>query len=56
MKTSVRQNQWGNWWGYRGSKKVYEIGASEFDAKYWLAEEQKKEVQRESNTDRQKNG
>jgi len=35
----IRQNVWGNWNGYIGSRKVYEIGSSEFDAKVWLEEQ-----------------
>lgn len=35
---SVRCNVWGNWWGWIGNKKTFEIGASEFDAKRWLKE------------------
>tara|TARA_R110000868_G_scaffold403056_1_gene679906 strand:- start:923 stop:1123 length:201 start_codon:yes stop_codon:yes gene_type:complete len=38
-KPSIRCNVWGNWWGYIGRNRVYEIGASGFDAECWLKEQ-----------------
>lgn len=40
-KARVRCNVWGNWWGYIGTRRVHEIGASSFDADDWLKEQQK---------------
>ena len=37
----IKQNVWGNWNGYVGQRKVYEIGASSFDANLWLEEQRK---------------
>ena len=35
----IKQNIWGNWNAYIGTRKICEIGASEFDAKVWLEEQ-----------------
>lgn len=35
-KARIKQNVWGNWNGYVGTRKVMEFGCRELDAKYWL--------------------
>lgn len=34
-------NRWGNWAGYVGSRRVWDIGASEFEANLWLEEQRR---------------
>jgi hypothetical protein len=37
-KKRIRQNLWGNWNGYRGTKKVISFGTDGVAAKYWMEE------------------
>lgn len=32
----VKQNQWGNWNGYIGTKRAVEFGCDDVSAGYWL--------------------
>lgn len=34
----IKQNYWGNWNGYRGTKKVVSFGTDNIAAKEWVAE------------------
>lgn len=36
MKRKIKQNVWGNWNGYEGTRKVKEFGTGEFEAREWL--------------------
>lgn len=36
MKRRIRQNIWGNWNGYEGSRKAYEFGTDAIEAESWL--------------------
>lgn len=37
MKTRrVKRNQWGNWNGYEGTRRVVEFGPDDVRAGYWL--------------------
>lgn len=36
MKRRIRQNVWGNWNGYEGTRKVVEFGTDNQDAEHWL--------------------
>jgi hypothetical protein len=38
MKYRIKQNLWGNWNGYQGTRKVIEFGTDQIAAKYWLLE------------------
>lgn len=46
MKAKIKQNIWGNWNGYLGTRKFIEFGCNEHKAKEWL----------ESMNDESKNG
>jgi hypothetical protein len=35
MKRKVRQNAWGNWRGYEGSRFAHDFGTNEQEAKRW---------------------
>ena len=37
MKRRIRQNQWGNWKGYLGSRKVEDFGTDGQAAQEWAA-------------------
>lgn len=37
-KKRIKQNYWGNWNGYRGTKKVISFGTDNIAAKEWVAE------------------
>ena len=38
MKRRIKQNIWGNWNGYEGTRRVMQFGTSERNAKHWLAD------------------
>ena len=38
-KPRIRQNIWGNWNAYLGTRKHMEFGTSEYDAKLWLLDQ-----------------
>lgn len=40
-KASIRRNVWGNWNGYIGRNRVWEIGRNDLDAQWWLEEQTK---------------
>lgn len=37
MKRRVRQNRWGNWNGYAGTRRVESFGLDLWEAREWLA-------------------
>jgi hypothetical protein len=37
VKRRIRQNIWGNWKGYEGSRKVHDFGTDEVEAKRWMS-------------------
>lgn len=37
MKRRIRQNIWGNWKGYEGTRRVEDFGTDEQEARLWLA-------------------
>lgn len=52
MKRRIRQNAWGNWYGYEGRKKVKDFAktathSQEEHARAWV-EEREKEIESES--------
>lgn len=44
MSFHIKQNQWGNWNGYEGTKKAIEFGTDERRAKEWLQEKRCKNL------------
>jgi hypothetical protein len=43
MRARIRQNIWGNWNGYVGTRKVREFGTDEREAAAWLEKQAKYE-------------
>jgi hypothetical protein len=38
QRRKIWQNQWGNWNGYIGKRRVMQFGTNERDARQWLSE------------------
>ena len=56
-KPRIKQNAWGNWYGYLGNRKIEcffndDQGTQEQHAQEWLAEQQVQQEQREPRTPR----